>query len=191
MGAPPPQERVDLSIKILCCLCVMFNRSYVRKAGVKNICVNMRFICDSSVVKKMTPRCSLPTRKSIFRLFSFKPCLVPLLTLLGLLLNNSVGSVFAEEKQWQVYDGYQPEGYGRHIVFVSGDEEYRSEEALPMLAKIMAVRHGFKCTVLFAQDPENPGIVNPQVLNHIPGLEALRTADLIVIATRFRALPDQ
>ena len=111
------------------------------------------------------------------------------LTLLGVLL---VSSVFADEpKQWQVYDGYNPEGYGRHIVFISGDEEYRSEEALPMLAKIMAVRHGFKCTVLFAQDPEVPGVINPQVLDNIPGLEALRTADLMVIATRFRALPDE
>ena len=97
----------------------------------------------------------------------------------------------AEIKEWQTYEGYQPEGYGRHIVFISGDEEYRSEEALPMLAKIMAVRHGFRCTVLFAQDPEAPGIINPQVLDHIPGLEALRTADLMVISTRFRALPDE
>ena len=55
----------------------------------------------------------------------------------------------------------------------------------------MAVRHGFKCTVLFAQDPEKPGIINPQILNHIPGLEALQTADCMVIATRFRALPDE
>ncbi len=89
------------------------------------------------------------------------------------------------------FEGYGAEGYGRHVVFVSGDEEYRSEEALPMLAKIMAVHHGFKCTVLFAQDPEQPGIINPQVLDNIPGLEALRTADLMVIATRFRALPDE
>jgi len=141
MGAPPPQERVDLSIKILCCLCMM----------------------------------------------KIKPCLVPLLTLLGLLL-NSVGSVFAEEKQWQVYDGYQPEGYGRHIVFVSGEEEYRSEEVLTALAKIMAVRHGFKCTVLYTQDPEKPGFVNTKAEN-IPGLEALRTADLMVSGIRLGASP--
>ncbi|MEX2581066.1 MAG: DUF6797 domain-containing protein [Verrucomicrobiales bacterium] len=117
--------------------------------------------------------------------------LVRRLTLLGLLLFPLAGAAAEEPKQWQTYDGYNPEGYGRHIVFVSGDEEYRSEEALPMLAKIMAVRHGFKCTVLFAQDPEEPGVINPQVLDHIPGLEALRTADLMVIATRFRALPDE
>lgn len=106
-----------------------------------------------------------------------------------------VGGAFVETavagvKQWQTYEGYGPEGYGRHLVFISGDEEYRSEEALSQLAKIMAVRHGFKCTVLYAQDPAIPGVVNPQVLDHIPGLEALRTADLMVIATRFRALPD-
>ena len=92
-------------------------------------------------------------------------------------------------KQWQVYDGYQAEGYGRHIVLISGDEEYRSEEALSQLGKILALRQGFKCTVLYAQDPEKPGIINPQVLTHIPGLEALRTADCMIIATRFRDLP--
>ena len=43
-------------------------------------------------------------------------------------------------------------GKGKHIVLVSGDEEYRSEEGLPQLAKILAKRHGFNCTVLFAID---------------------------------------
>ena len=43
---------------------------------------------------------------------------------------------------------------GKHVVFVSGDEEYRSEEACPQLAKILAKHHGFKCTVLFAIDPK-------------------------------------
>ncbi|MHC4780970.1 MAG: ThuA domain-containing protein, partial [Planctomycetota bacterium] len=89
-----------------------------------------------------------------------------------------------------VYDGYGVPGYGRHIVLVSGDEEYRSEEALPQLGKILAQRQGFKCTVLFAQDPAAPGIVNPNYLEGIPGLEALRSAHLMIIATRFRALPD-
>ena len=41
-------------------------------------------------------------------------------------------------------------GKGKHIVFLAGDEEYRSEEGLPMLAKILSQRHGFKCTVLFS-----------------------------------------
>src|SRR5262245_64081650 len=49
-----------------------------------------------------------------------------------------------------VYEGSEGPGRGKHIVLVSGDEEYRSEEALPQLGKILARHHGFKCTVLFA-----------------------------------------
>ncbi|MET2984865.1 ThuA domain-containing protein [Aureibaculum conchae] len=91
-------------------------------------------------------------------------------------------------KEWLTFDG--KDSAAKHIVFVSGDEEYRSEEALPMLAKIMSKNHGFKCTVLFAQDPNSPGIVNANYGKNIPGLEALALADLMVIFTRFRALPD-
>ena len=60
-------------------------------------------------------------------------------------------------QQWLSYNG---NGSMPHVVLVSGDEEYRSEEALPQLAKILSKRHGFKCTVLFAQDPALPGIVD-------------------------------
>jgi hypothetical protein len=76
------------------------------------------------------------------------------------------------------------------IVLVSGDEEYRSEEALPQLAKILTEHHGFNTQVLFAQDPKSPGIINANYLHNIPGLESLDDADLMVIFTRFRALPD-
>ena len=91
---------------------------------------------------------------------------------------------------WVVFDGGDGPGKGKHIVLVSGDEEYRSEEALPQLAKILAKHHGFKCTVLFAIDPKD-GTINPNVNDNIPGLEALETADLMVIFTRFRNLPDE
>jgi type 1 glutamine amidotransferase len=90
---------------------------------------------------------------------------------------------------WVVYEGKDGPGKGKHVVLVSGDQEYRSEEALPQLGKILARHHGFKCTVLFAIDPAT-GIINPNVDNNIPGLEALKTADLMVIFTRFRVLPD-
>ena len=83
------------------------------------------------------------------------------------------------------------ENQGSKIVLISGDEEYRSEEALPQLAKILAEYHGMNCTVLFAQDPLVPGVVNPNYKENIPGLEALEGADLMVLFTRFRALPDQ
>lgn len=88
-----------------------------------------------------------------------------------------------------VYRGEEGPGVGRHVVLVSGDEEYRSEELLPQIGKILAVRHGFTCTVLFAVDPET-GEIDPDVRDNIPGLEALAGADLMIIATRFRDLPD-
>jgi alpha-N-arabinofuranosidase len=88
-----------------------------------------------------------------------------------------------------VFEGQQGPGQGKHIVLVSGDEEYRSEEALPMLAQILAKHHGFKCTVLFAIEPKD-GTITPTVLNNIPGLERLKDADMMVMFTRFRELPD-
>ena len=88
-----------------------------------------------------------------------------------------------------VFEGKDGPGCGKHIVFVTGDEEYRSEESMPQLAKILALRHGFKCTVLFAIDPKT-GEIDPLKLDNIPGLEALRTADLMVLFVRFRELPD-
>jgi len=78
---------------------------------------------------------------------------------------------------------------GKHIVFISGDEEYRSEEGLPMLAKILSQRHGFKCTVLFALDPD--GTINPDNQKSLPGAEQLDSADAIVILTRFRQWPEE
>jgi hypothetical protein len=90
---------------------------------------------------------------------------------------------------WVTYTGAAGPGVGKHIVLISGDEEYRSEEALPQLAKILAKQHGFKCTVLFAVDPAT-GEINPDNQNNIPGLEALDTADCMIIFTRFRDLPD-
>src|SRR5580658_10071992 len=85
----------------------------------------------------------------------------------------------------------QPQGKakGKNIVLISGDEEYRSEETLPQLAKILSTHQGFKCTVLFAINPAD-GSIDPDELDNIPGLEALDSADLMVILTRFRDLPD-
>jgi type 1 glutamine amidotransferase len=114
------------------------------------------------------------------------------LLLVGCLLQFLFGSLVAqsvENPHWIVYSGKQGPGQGKHIVLVSGDEEYRSEEALPALAKILAYRHGFKCTVLFAINPES-GKIDPDYQNNIPGLEMLKDADLMVLFTRFRALPE-
>jgi len=91
--------------------------------------------------------------------------------------------------EWLVFDGSSADS--KHIVLVSGDEEYRSEEGLPQLAKILSKHHGFKCTVLFAQNPEKPGIIDANYVKNISGLEALASADMMVLFTRFRALPDE
>lgn len=72
----------------------------------------------------------------------------------------------------------------KHIVFLSGDEEYRSEEGLPQLAKILSQRHGFKCTVLFSVDTN--GVIDPNNGASLTHPEALDSADAIVMLLRFR-----
>jgi type 1 glutamine amidotransferase len=95
----------------------------------------------------------------------------------------------AAANDWVVYEGKEGPGKGKHIVFIAGDEEYRSEEGLPMLAQVLAVRHGFKCTVLFPINPAD-GTIDPNNQTNIVGMEALPTADLVVMQLRFRELPD-
>jgi type 1 glutamine amidotransferase len=77
----------------------------------------------------------------------------------------------------------------KHIVLIAGDQEYRSEEALPQLARILSTRHGFKCTVLYCINPKD-GTIDPDQPN-IPGLEALDTADLMIVFMRWLDLPDE
>lgn len=88
-----------------------------------------------------------------------------------------------------VFGGGSGAGAGKHVVLVAGDEEYRSEEALPMLARILAERHGFRCTVLFSTDAE--GRIDPEAQTHIPGIGAVEDADVVVLFLRFRELPDE
>ncbi len=112
------------------------------------------------------------------------------ISLVSLLIVGISQSLPGEEQPWVVYEGAHGPGHGKQIVLISGDEEYRSEEALPQLGKILAQRHGFRCTVLFPIDPQT-GNINPNHSGNIPGLQALDTADLLVIFTRFRDLPDE
>ena len=105
------------------------------------------------------------------------------------ILLSFAGHLAGAERPWVVYEGGQGPDQGRHIVFVTGDEEYRSEESMPMMARILAVHHGFKCTVLFAINEET-GEIDPVVVDNIPGLAALDSADLMVLFVRFRELPD-
>lgn len=87
-----------------------------------------------------------------------------------------------------VYQGEKGPGAGKHIVWLAGDQEYRSEETLPALARIMARHYGFRCSVIFTTDPVT-GFINPDSSN-VSGLDALRSADLMVVFLRFRDFPD-
>jgi type 1 glutamine amidotransferase len=75
-----------------------------------------------------------------------------------------------------------------HLVFVTGDEEYRSEESMPMLADILQRELNCKISICYSLDEE--GFVDPNNTKHISGLEALDSADLMIMFTRFRELPD-
>ena len=81
--------------------------------------------------------------------------------------------------------GTEGPGKGKTIVLVSGDEEYRSEESMPMLAQILARHHGFNCIVLFSWD-NSGSYVDPDNQSGVRGWKHLDNADLMLIGTRFR-----
>ncbi len=82
------------------------------------------------------------------------------------------------------FSGGEGPGKGKHVVLLAGDEEYRSEEAMPLIAKILAEQHGFETTVLFSADED--GTINPKATDSLMGAEALDKADALVMSLRFR-----
>jgi type 1 glutamine amidotransferase len=109
--------------------------------------------------------------------------------LLGIAALAVSSAASAQNPHLVVYEGETGPGKGRHVVFLAGDHEYRSEETLPALARILARRYGFRCSVFFTTDPKT-GFVDPGS-SHIAGLEALKTADLLVVFLRFQDFPDE
>ena len=123
-------------------------------------------------------------------------CLLCLLCLVAGCANPNPHPVPHSER-WLTYAGGEGPGRGKHIVLIAAEQEYRSEQSLPMLASILSERHGFHCTVLFSLDAN--GLVDPtlptraddpNVVHDIPGLEYLRTADLVIFSHRFITLPE-
>ncbi|MGK0218133.1 MAG: hypothetical protein ACI9HE_001621, partial [Planctomycetota bacterium] len=101
------------------------------------------------------------------------------------------------QPQWLTYKGGEGPGSGKHIVLIAADQEYRSEQSLPMLARTLSAKHGFDCTVLFSVNKN--GLVDPtmkirwedkSISHHIPGLEQLADADLMILFSRLITLPD-
>lgn len=107
----------------------------------------------------------------------------------GALLFLTAGLAAQAQDAWVVYKGREGAGKGKRVVFVTGEGSYRSEESMPQMARILARHHGFTCTVLFAIDRKD-GTINPRQVDNIPGLEALGSADLMVMFMRWRELPD-
>lgn len=69
-----------------------------------------------------------------------------------------------------------------HVVFVIGEREYSTHETLPAFYKIELARRGLRATWVHAS-PDNP--------HDFPGLEALESADLLVLSVRRRGLPSE
>ncbi|MEI6234201.1 MAG: ThuA domain-containing protein [Planctomycetota bacterium] len=104
----------------------------------------------------------------------------------------------ADADQWLTYPGGDGPGKGKKIVLIAADQEYRSEQSMPMMAKILSTHHGFDCVVLFAVNEK--GEVDPTMPvypekgkelkpHHIPGLEQLASADLVIFFPRLLTLP--
>ncbi|MEQ1850693.1 MAG: hypothetical protein ABMA01_03775 [Chthoniobacteraceae bacterium] len=129
--------------------------------------------------------------KLLRRLF----CSVALIVSCGPLVGQS-----GDKPQWLTYPGGEGPGKGKRIVLIAADQEYRSEQSMPMMAKILSTHHGFDCTVLFAVNDK--GAVDPTMpvypekgkesefkQHHIPGLEHLASADLVIFFARLLTLP--
>lgn len=111
---------------------------------------------------------------------------------------NEIPHPAPEDPRWLRYTGASGPGEGKHVVLIAAEQEYRSEQSMPMLAKILAKRHGFDCTVLFALNGD--GLVDPtqkirweddSVEHDIPGLELLADADLVIFFSRLLTLPEE
>ncbi len=109
--------------------------------------------------------------------------------------------VIPESPQWLTYRGASGPGQHKQIVLISAEQEYRSEQSMPMLAKVLAEHHGFDCTVLFGVNRQ--GLVDPTMpvypkkgeedkfqSHSISGLEHLDKADMVIFFTRLLTLPE-
>lgn len=103
-----------------------------------------------------------------------------------------------DDSKWLTYAGGDGPGKGKHVVLIAADQEYRSEQSMPMMAKILSTHHGFDCTVLFGVNdkgevdptmPVYPEKGQPLKEHHIPGLEQLAKADLVIFFPRLLTLP--
>ncbi|MGJ8655483.1 MAG: ThuA domain-containing protein [Akkermansiaceae bacterium] len=143
--------------------------------------------------------------KSRHPLFTTLLCLsIPLTSMLSQAVQPNTHPLPTTQanEQWLTFQGGEGPGKGKHIVLITADQEYRSEQSLPMLADVLAKHHGFDCTVLFGVNDQ--GLVDPTMpvfpkkgeedafkSHNIPGLQHLDKADLVIFLIRELTLPDE
>lgn len=124
-------------------------------------------------------------------------CITVLALAIATTLGTSAQHPVPESPLWLTYPGGEGPGKGKHIVLITAEQEYRSEQGLPMLARILSQSHGFDCTVLFLTNEK--GEVDPTlkirweqkgIVHNVPGLEHLKNADLMILFSRLLTLPD-
>ncbi len=108
---------------------------------------------------------------------------------LGLLLTLCLQTpATSASKPWIDWPAGAGPGLNKRVLLVAADDEYRSEEALPMLGELLA-RQGFACRVVFSIDPAS-GEIAPEERTNLPGFEAIEEADVLLLFARFRRLDD-
>lgn len=79
-------------------------------------------------------------------------------------------------KAFRFKDDHRP-----HLVLIIGEDEYKTEQSLPLFA-LKHLGKDFRVSTVFARD---------SMPNDFPGLEALDDADLILVSVRRRTLPEE
>ena len=72
------------------------------------------------------------------------------------------------------------------VVFISAESEYGAAESLPGFAHELQMKYGLRCEILQGSTDRRS-----KELNYIAGMEALMSADLVVLFVRRRAFPAQ
>ncbi len=126
------------------------------------------------------------------------PVLILLLPLFAMAESKGNSHPVPSSELWLTYPGGHGPGAGKHVVLIAAEQEYRSEQSMPMLARVLSEHHGYSCTVLFSVndegevDPTLPAPFKDNTRRHrIPGLQHLATADCLILLSRFMQLKEE
>ena len=95
--------------------------------------------------------------------------LMKILSLASLLAFTLCGTLSADETK---------------VLFLTGDDEYRSEESMPMIADILERETGFETVIGYSLNEK--GEIDPNAAESLTHMEDLDDADLLVMFIRYR-----